>query len=136
MPKPSPGGGLSSATFSPEQIRNAQIIISVGRALGASARDIQIALAAAMQESSLINVNYGGGSSIGLFQQISDWGTHQERMDPYQSARMFFLGGHKGQPGLLDDHWREHQTLGEAAQWVQRSAYPDRYQPHAGAAAY
>jgi cell wall-associated NlpC family hydrolase len=121
-------GGVSSASWNSEQIRNAQIIIQVGRALGASERDIQIALATAMQESSLLNVGYGTGSSIGLFQQTAPWGTREQRHDPYQAARMFFLGGHgAGQPGLLDNHWRQHQTLTEAAQWVQRSAYPNAY---------
>jgi cell wall-associated NlpC family hydrolase len=136
MPREAPGG-YSKSTFTSEMIRNAQIIISVGRAVGASARDIQIALATAMQESSLQNLNYGTGASLGLFQQTPPWGSRQERMDPYKSARMFFLGGSDpGALGLLDDHWRQHQSLTEAAQWVQKSAHPDAYAQYAGGAAY
>jgi hypothetical protein len=48
-------------------------------------------------------------------------------MDPYESARMFFEGGHTGQPGLFDKKTRDQMGLGEAAQAVQVSAFPDRY---------
>jgi cell wall-associated NlpC family hydrolase len=116
--------------FSDEQLQNAKVIEQVGRELGASDRDIQIAIAAAIVESGLRNLNYGDRDSIGMFQQRDAWGSASARLDPYQSARMFFLGGGSGQRGLLDFTNRGSMSIGEAAQAVQVSAYPDRYAQH------
>lgn len=116
-----------SAHLSPEQMRNAAIIYQVGLQLGASPRDIQIALITAYTESKLRNVNYGDRDSLGLFQQRSAWASAGERMDPVASTRMFFLGGHQGQKGLFDFKNRDNMGMGEAAQAVQVSAFPDRY---------
>lgn len=113
--------------LSREQLRNAAIIYQVGTQLGASTRDIQIALITALTESNLINVNYGDRDSLGLFQQRAAWGPASVRMDPYKSARMFFLGGQQGQRGLFDFKDRNDMGMGEAAQAVQVSAFPDRY---------
>lgn len=113
--------------WTPEQIRNAKVVIQVGRQLGASDRDITIALMAGWQESGLRNLNYGDRDSIGMFQQRNAWGSRADRLDPYKSARMFFLGGQQGQRGLLDFKQRNSWGLGQAAQKVQVSAYPDRY---------
>lgn len=113
--------------LSREQLRNAGIIYRVGLELGASARDIQIALITALTESNLINVNYGDRDSLGLFQQRAAWGPASTRLDPEQSARMFFLGGQQGQRGLFDFDDRDEMGMGEAAQAVQVSAFPDRY---------
>ena len=120
--------------FSEEQLRNAKIIQTVGEQVGASARDIQIAIAAAIVESGLRNLNYGDRDSIGMFQQRDAWGSAKARLDPYQSAKMFFLGGNSGQRGLLDLTNRNSLGIGEAAQAVQVSAYPDRYEQHASEA--
>jgi cell wall-associated NlpC family hydrolase len=113
--------------WSPEQLANAKVILTVGRQLGASDRDITIALMAGWQESHLRNVNYGDRDSIGIFQQRNAWGSRASRLDPYQSAKMFFLGGSQGQRGLLDFKNRNAWGLGQAAQKVQVSAFPDRY---------
>ena len=109
--------------YSAAQMRNASIIYSVGRQMGLGTRDIQIALIAAMVESNLINVNYGDRDSLGLFQQrpSQGWGTPEQVTDPYYAARKFFsalkgLGPRRLQMGM-----------GEAAQAVQRSAFPSRY---------
>ena len=117
-----------------EQLQNARIIAEVGQSLGASARDIQIAIAAAIVESGLRNLDYGDRDSIGMFQQRDAWGSREQRLDPRQSAKMFFLGGHAGQRGLLDFADRDQMGIGEAAQAVQVSAFPDRYQEHAAEA--
>lgn len=113
--------------WSPEQLSNARSIIQVGRSLGASDRDITIALMAAWQESSMRNLSYGDRDSVGLFQQRNAWGSRADRMDPVKSARMFFQGGQQGQRGLLDFSNRGSYSLGQAAQKVQVSAYPDAY---------
>lgn len=125
MPVVEGGGGAN--VLNREQLRNAAIIYKVGMQLGASQRDIQIALITALTESNLINVNYGDRDSLGLFQQRAAWGSVAQRMDPASSARMFFLGGHQGQRGLFDFKNRDRMGMGEAAQAVQVSAFPDRY---------
>ncbi len=121
--------------FDDEQQKNAQTIIRVGRSLGATDRDIQIALMTAIVESGLRNVPYGDRDSVGLFQQRDPWGSYEQRMDPAQSARMFFQGGMTGQPGLFDKAQRANMTMGQAAQAVQVSAFPDRYAEHESEAA-
>lgn len=119
------------ANWSPEQLANARAIATVGRQVGASQRDILIGIMTAMQESGLRALNYGDRDSVGLFQQRTPWGTKQQRMDPMESARMFFMGGHgAGQGGLLSISNREGLSLSAAAQRVQRSAFPDAYAKH------
>lgn len=113
--------------WSPEQLSNAKVIIQVGRQLGASDRDITIALMAGWQESGLRNLNYGDRDSIGIFQQRNPWGSRSARLDPAQSAKMFYTGGVGGQRGLFDFKNRDSYGLGQAAQKVQVSAFPDRY---------
>lgn len=118
-------------TWSPEQLANARVIAQVGRSVGASSRDILIGIMTAMQESGLRNLNHGDRDSVGLFQQRTPWGTLSQRMDPMESARMFFQGGHgAGQGGLLSISNRNQLSLSQAAQKVQRSAYPDAYAKH------
>lgn len=88
-----------------------------------SMRDIQIALITAMTESNLINVNYGDRDSLGLFQQrpSQGWGTPEQVMNPHYAAGKFF--------SALKDLGRRRYSMGmgQAAQAVQRSAFPDRY---------
>jgi len=70
-----PGGATSTAattTLDAEQLANAQAVIATAQAMTLPPRAAQIAVATAMQESSLRNLNYGdtaGPSSRGLFQQ-------------------------------------------------------------------
>lgn len=117
-----------------EMEQNAEIIYRVGKNLGVSDYGIVIALATAMQESSLKNIDYGDRDSVGLFQQRTSqgWGTISEIMDPVYSARAFF-GGPTGPNagkirGLLDIKNWSTMTLSKAAQAVQISAFPDAYQ--------
>ena len=120
----------SSSDWTEEQRQNAAIIAKVGRQLGASDRDIQVALMAAIVESGLRNLNYGDRDSIGMFQQRDAWGSAAARLNPYSAARMFFLGGMNGQRGLLDLTNRNSLSMGQAAQAIQVSAFPDRYAQH------
>lgn len=116
-----------------ERRSNAQVIITVGRELGVSDYGIVIALATAMQESSLRNINWGDRDSVGLYQQrpSSGWGTVDQIMDPAYATRLFFGGPNnpnKGKTrGLLDISGWESMALTVAAQRVQISAYPDAY---------
>ncbi|MCB1298585.1 MAG: LysM peptidoglycan-binding domain-containing protein [Microthrixaceae bacterium] len=116
-----------------EQAANAQLIIRVGRELGVSDRGVQIALATAMQESWLRNLDWGDRDSLGLFQQRPShgWGTAEQVRDPVHATKAFFGGpsdpnGNRTR-GLLDYAGWEQLSLTEAAQAVQISAYPDRY---------
>lgn len=118
---------FSVSNFDPEQVSNARTIVETGKRLGASRRDVAVALMAAMQESGLRNLNYGDRDSVGLFQQRDAWGSFQDRTNPAKAAEMFFTGGQAGQQGLFDVEGRGTMDLGKAAQTVQVSAYPDRY---------
>ena len=124
----------SLTKLSAEMRQNAEVIHRVGKQLGVSDYGIVIALATAMQESSLKNIDYGDRDSVGLFQQRTSqgWGTIAEIMDPVYSARAFF-GGPSGPNagkirGLLDIKNWSTMTLAKAAQAVQISAFPDAYQ--------
>ena len=116
-----------------ERRSNAQIIIAEGRELGVSDYGIVIALATAMQESSLRNLNWGDRDSLGLFQQrpSSGWGSAEQIMDPAYSTKLFFGGPsnpNKGKTrGLLDISGWESMALTVAAQAVQISGHPTAY---------
>ena len=116
-----------------ERRSNAQIIIQVGRELGVPDYGIVIALATAMQESSLRNINWGDRDSVGLYQQrpSSGWGTVEQIMDQAYATRLFFGGPqnpNKGKTrGLLDIAGWQNMALTDAAQRVQISAFPKAY---------
>ena len=124
----------SITKLTPAMRVNAEAIHRVGKSLGVSDYGIAIALATAMQESSLINIDYGDRDSVGLFQQrpSQGWGSVAQIMDPEYSARAFFggpTGPNFGQVrGLLDIKNWQAMTLTSAAQAVQVSAFPDAYQ--------
>ena len=119
--------------LSPTMARNARTIIAVGKSLGVSDQGLVIALATAMQESSLENLNYGDRDSLGLFQQrpSTGWGTPAQVTDPVYAAKLFFGGPSNPNRGitrgLLDIPSWQSISLTKAAQAVQLSAYPDAY---------
>jgi cell wall-associated NlpC family hydrolase len=124
---PTAEAGGRSISLDTEQLTNAGTIIATGAKLQVPVRGLVIAVATALQESVLRNLDHGDRDSVGLFQQRAGWGSLQERTDPPTSASMFYAGGRAGQPGLLDiPDWRR-MTLTEAAQAVQRSAFPNAY---------
>jgi LysM repeat protein len=112
---------------------NASAIIEVGRELRIGDYGIVIALATAMQESSLRNIAFGDRDSIGLFQQrpSAHWGSKKEIMNIDYSIRAFFGGPNsptkKDVRGLLDISGWKRMSLTEAAQAVQISAHPTAY---------
>jgi LysM repeat protein len=126
-------GDLPVTGLNDEMRANALVIIEVGRELGVPHYGIIIALATAMQESSLRNLDWGDRDSLGLFQQrpSSGWGSADQLTTPSHAARLFFGG--PGNPnaghtrGLLDETGWESLPLTVAAQRVQISAYPDAY---------
>jgi cell wall-associated NlpC family hydrolase len=118
--------GATPAGLTPEQARNAGVIIGVGQRMGIPVRGWVIAVATALQESDLINSGAATDhDSLGLFQQrpSQGWGTPAQIMDPaYASAAFYTPLRHV--PG-----W-ESLPLTVAAQRVQRSAFPDAYAKH------
>ncbi|MDQ4113839.1 MAG: M23 family metallopeptidase [Actinomycetota bacterium] len=138
-------------TLNRQQLAHAATIITLGgQTAGVGREGVRIALIAALTESTLRmlanpsaypeSANYpndGNGSdhdSLGLFQMrpVSGWGTVAELMDPDYQARAFY-GGESGPNypsprGLLDIPGWQQMDPGQAAQAVEVSAYPDRYQ--------
>jgi len=115
----------TTAHLSLEQADNAASIAAVASRRGLPARAATIALATAMQESKLRNLDYGDRDSLGLFQQrpSQGWGTPSEVLNPVHAANSFFdelvkIGGYR----TMD--------IGHAAQLVQRSGHPDAYAHH------
>lgn len=146
---PGDEGTAQTVTLERQQLLYAAEIISVAQQQGVPFNGWKIALMTALVESRLLmyandsvpeSLDYAHDAvgsdhdSVGLFQQrpASGWGTVAELMNVSYSAQAFFggpEGPNGGSPrGLLDvDGW-ETMTLGEAAQAVQVSAFPERYQ--------
>lgn len=106
--------------LTPEQRGNAATIAATGAARGMPTQGQVIALAAALQESGLRNLTYGDRDSVGVFQQRAGWGPVSERMNPAVAARKFYDALER-----VPD-WQS-MTVAQAAQAVQRSAYPGAY---------
>lgn len=108
-----------------DQSENASLISALAVQRGMPARAASIALATALQESKLRNIDYGDLDSVGLFQQrpSQDWGSVEEIMDPVYSANAFY-DVLAQVPGYAD------LPINDAAQIVQRSGYPHAYGKH------
>ncbi len=115
--------------YSESQLRNAATIINVGAQLKVPPKGWVIAIATAMQESSLTNLGNLGArndhDSLGLFQQrpSQGWGTPKQVQDPVYASRKFYQK-------LVKVRGWERMPLTDAAQEVQRSAFPDAYAKH------
>jgi murein DD-endopeptidase MepM/ murein hydrolase activator NlpD len=125
---------VAATDLDDEQVSNAQTIIAVGKSLGVPARGWIIAIATALQESGLRNLDYGDRDSAGLMQQRPSmgWGTPTQVQDPAYAARVFFGGPTSPTPnsGLLAVPGWRRMPLWQAAQAVQRSAFPMAYADH------
>ncbi|QHA09874.1 heavy metal transporter [Streptomyces broussonetiae] len=121
----SASGDGTSYEFTPEQAVNAATIAAVGTGRHMPERAVSIALATAIQESGLHNIEHGDRDSLGLFQQrpSQGWGTEQQIMDPAYAAGIFYAHLAKV-PDYTD------LPLTVAAQRVQRSGYPEAYAKH------
>ncbi len=104
------------------QVGNAATIIAAGVQRQLPARAWVIAVATAMQESSLRNLDHGDRDSVGLFQQrpSQGWGTVEQLMDPVYAAGKFY------DKLVTVANWQT-LPLTEAAQAVQISGLPDAY---------
>ncbi|WP_143105401.1 hypothetical protein [Pseudonocardia ammonioxydans] len=124
-----PGVVMMGGNGTGDQLSNARIIAAVARQMGFGRNGLIVALATALQESGLRNINYGDRDSVGLFQQRTSqgWGSIAQIMNPGYSASKFFqaLRGVRG--------W-ERMPVTVAAQRVQRSAFPNAYAKWVGLA--
>ncbi|PWW77286.1 hypothetical protein C7212DRAFT_185579 [Tuber magnatum] len=118
------------------QSTRARQVMAVARVQGVGMRGCQVGIVTGMQESGMRvlantnvpeSMNYphdGTGSdhdSVGIFQQRPRfWGTVKDCMDPTTSSQKFFVA-------LKRVAGWQSMTIGEAAQSVQRSAFPDAY---------
>lgn len=111
--------------LSAEQSANAALITAESVARGTDPYAAVVALATAMQESQLVNIDYGDRDSVGLFQQrpSQGWGTEAQVMDPYYATNAFY-------DALVRIPGYESMEITEAAQRVQRSAFPTAYAQH------
>ncbi len=117
--------GAHEVEITGEQAENATLIAAIGIERGLPGRAVSIALATAFQESKLINVDYGDRDSLGLFQQrpSQGWGTEEQILDRVYSTNAFY-------DALVEIDGYEDMAITEAAQLVQRSAFPDAYADH------
>ncbi|MGA8117905.1 MAG: hypothetical protein WCA46_30070 [Actinocatenispora sp.] len=114
-----------------DQMANAATISAVGVRRQLPDRAVVVALATALQESKLTNLNSGDGDrdSVGLFQQrpSQGWGDPKQLNDPRYAAGEFY--DHLvGIDGWLD------MRVTDAAQAVQHSGAPEEYQKWAAEA--
>ncbi len=129
-PLPDPEGcevtvGRTTVELDTEQAENATLIAALGVRRGLPARAVSIALATARQESKLRNLDHGDRDSLGLFQQrpSQGWGTERQVQRPTYAINAFY-DALEQVPGY------EEMRITEAAQEVQRSAFPEAYALH------
>lgn len=113
------------AGYCQDRLVNAAYIMLAARAQGIGEHTQAIGVMTAMGESSLRNIDYGdavGPDSRGLFQQRDNgqWGTYEQRMDPYTAATSFFTK-------LVSIPGWKDLTPTQAAHAVQVNADPDHY---------
>ncbi|GAB2945900.1 hypothetical protein ACFMQL_08715 [Nonomuraea fastidiosa] len=114
-------------TLSPEQAQISATIAAVAARRRLPERAVVIAYGTALQESKLLNLDYGDRDSVGVFQQrpSQGWGTKKQLQDPVYATNKFFAALVK----VKDYH---KMPLADAAQAVQRSAGGYAYAPHEG----
>ncbi|MFD1504348.1 hypothetical protein ACFSBG_01490 [Georgenia yuyongxinii] len=108
-----------------DQADNAALFAANAAHRDLPARAVTIAIATALQESKMRNIDYGDRDSVGLFQQrpSQGWGTVEQIMDPVYSTNAFY-------DVLVTVQGWESQEITDAAQRVQRSGFPLAYAQH------
>jgi hypothetical protein len=108
-----------------EQARWTTLMAAISQRRGLPPRATTIAIATAFQESKIHNIDYGDRDSLGLFQQrpSQGWGTRDQVLDPWHAIGRFY-------DGLVKVKGYSSMSITEAAQRVQRSAYPGAYAAH------
>lgn len=113
------------STIDLEQAQWASLMAAEAHQRGLPVRATTIAIATAFQESKMHNIDYGDRDSLGLFQQrpSQGWGTPKQIMNPTYAIGRFYAA-------LASVPGYEDMAITEAAQRVQRSAYPTAYAEH------
>ncbi|TWP50061.1 hypothetical protein FKR81_22835 [Lentzea tibetensis] len=120
--------GLMRTHLRPATVACARAVVLTVEFRGLPEHAATIAITTAIVETYVRNLDHGHGSSVGLFQQINSWGTFEERTDPVWATDAFLEEMVQLYP---DDSWTS-PPVGEVCQEVQRSGYPERYEPEAG----
>jgi len=132
-PPPPPGcqagAGGAAIPLGTDQAGIAATIAGVAARHRLPRRAVTIALAAALQESQLQNLDYGDRDSVGVFQQrpSQGWGTTAELEDPVYATTKFFAA-------LIRVPRYTRMPVDQAAQEVQHSADGYAYEQWVGAA--
>ncbi|PKW15095.1 C40 family peptidase [Saccharopolyspora spinosa] len=115
-------GERDAVTLSAESVAIAKRIIEIGEQRGLPPRAWQIAIQAGKTESNLVNVFHGDRDSLGIFQMRPSmgWGSVQQVTDVDYAINKFY------DVLLAVPRWEEMRP-GDAAQRVERSAFPLRY---------
>ena len=126
-PPPPPGCqagiGVHSIDLEPEQAAVAATIAGVAARHELPRQAVTIALAAALQETKLHNLDYGDRDSVGIFQQrpSEGWGSATDLQDPVYATTKFYAA-------LAQVHGYATMPVYQAAQDVQHSADGSAYQ--------
>jgi len=126
-PPPPPGcqvgAGVEAIDLAPEQAEVAATIAGVAARHRLPHQAVTVALAAALQESKLHNLDYGDRDSVGIFQQrpSEGWGSATELQDPVYATTKFYAA-------LIKVHGYAKMPVDQAAQAVQHSADGSAYQ--------
>ena len=109
-------------TLTPDQASNTALIANIAVNRGLPDHAATVAIATAMQESRLTNLDYGDLDSLGMFQQrpSQGWGTAEQVTDMTYATNIFY-------DHLLKVPDWQTIPVEDAAQEVQRSGYPDLY---------
>lgn len=117
--------GETRAQVDLEQAQWSALMSATAERRGLPPRAVTIAIATAFQESKIRNIDYGDRDSLGLFQQrpSQGWGSPEQVMDPNHAIGRFY-------DGLAEVDGYTTMEITDAAQEVQRSAYPEAYADH------
>jgi hypothetical protein len=123
------GSGQQVITLETEQAAIAATIAGVAARHRLPRRAVTIALAAALQESKLHNLDYGDRDSVGIFQQrpSQGWGPAADLEDPVYATTKFFAA-------LTQVPGYATMPVYQAAQDVQHSADGSAYEQWVGVA--
>ena len=123
------GTGVQAITLDTEQAAIAATIAGVAARHRLPRQAVTIALAAALQESKLHNLDYGDRDSVGIFQQrpSEGWGPATELEDPVYATTKFFAA-------LTQVRGYAKMPVYQAAQDVQHSADGSAYEQWANVA--
>jgi hypothetical protein len=117
------GTGEQAIPLDPEQAEVAATIAGVAARHRLPRQAVTIALAAALQESKLHNLDYGDRDSVGIFQQrpSEGWGPASQLQDPVYATTKFYAA-------LTQVPGYAKLPVYQAAQAVQHSADGSAYQ--------